>query len=80
VDFIIPPHRSDYAEMTVSLAGVDYEVCEEYARIGRDLRAAGTPIPTNDHWISAIAVRNHLSLMTRDGHFDQIPALEVLHW
>ena len=67
-------------QSVVSLAGVDYEVCEEYARIGKGLRAAGKPIPTNDHWIAAIAVRNHLSLMTRDGHFENVASLDVLHW
>jgi len=64
----------------VSLAGVDFEVCEVYARIGKQLRLAGTPIPTNDHWIAAIALRNNHTLLTRDRHFEKIAGLAVRHW
>lgn len=67
-------------QSAVSLAGMDFEVCEVYARIGRELRAAGTPIPTNDHWIAAIAIRNNFTLLTRDRHFDRVAGLAVAHW
>ena len=68
------------ASNLVSLAGVDFEVCEAYARIGKELRAKGTPIPTNDHWISAIALRNHFVVMTRDRHFHEVAGLVVESW
>lgn len=68
------------AQPVVSLAGVDFEVCEVYARVGRQLRQAGTPVPTNDHWIASIAIRNNGTLLTRDRHFDAIAGLAVVHW
>ena len=67
-------------QRVVDMVGIDFEVCEFYARIGEQLRSCGSPIPTNDHWIAAIAIRHHLSLMSRDRHFDRIPGLEVLRW
>ncbi|NJK91976.1 MAG: type II toxin-antitoxin system VapC family toxin [Blastochloris sp.] len=67
-------------QSVVSLIGVDFEVCEVYARIGQQLRLAGTPIPTNDHWIASIAVRNNGTLLTRDRHFDNVAGLAVAHW
>ena len=47
----------------------------DYARLFRQLRAAGTPIPTNDLWIAALAAQHDLPLFTRDGHFDYLPQL-----
>lgn len=64
----------------VGLAGVDFQVCEVYAHIGKLLRLAGRPIPTNDHWIAAIAIRNNYTLLTRDRHFDHVTGLLVRHW
>ncbi len=63
-----------------SLVGLDYETCEVYARIGSELRSMGKPIPTNDHWIAAIAIRNNLTLMTRDRHFSHVKGLSLKHW
>jgi len=46
-----------------------------YASLFRQLRAAGTPIPTNDLWIAALVIEHDLALYSRDGHFDAIPQL-----
>ena len=46
-----------------------------YAAIYAKLRRAGTPIPTNDVWIAALAVEHGLVLYTRDAHFDSIPTI-----
>ncbi len=67
-------------QSVVGLVGVDYEVCEVYARIGKELRAAGTPIPTNDHWIAAIAIRNNFTLLSRDRHFGGVTGLVLSNW
>lgn len=72
--------QSFLQQNVVSLAGVDFEVCEVYARIGKELRGAGTPIPTNDHWIAAIAIRNNFTLLSRDHHFEKIYGLVLSHW
>ena len=46
-----------------------------YAAIYAQLRGKGTPIPTNDIWIAAIALEHNLILYTRDAHFDHIPSV-----
>ncbi len=46
-----------------------------YAAVFADLRAAGTPIPTNDVWIAALTLQHDLVLYSRDKHFDRIPRL-----
>jgi tRNA(fMet)-specific endonuclease VapC len=51
---------------------VDAEVSRLYAEIVVDLRKAGTPVPTNDIWIAAIAARNGAAVLTCDEHFERI--------
>jgi tRNA(fMet)-specific endonuclease VapC len=51
------------------------ETTRHYATLFRDLRAAGTPIPTNDVWIAALVIQHELPLFSRDSHFDRIPRL-----
>jgi tRNA(fMet)-specific endonuclease VapC len=51
----------------------DHETTEVYARLFAHLRAAGTPIPTNDLWIASLAVQHRLTLLTRDAHFQKLP-------
>jgi tRNA(fMet)-specific endonuclease VapC len=53
-------------------AEVDAEVSRLYAEIVVDLRKAGTPVPTNDVWIAAIAARNGAAVLTCDEHFERI--------
>src|SRR5438445_800164 len=53
----------------VSIVGMDSETAEMYAVILDDLRRAGTPIPTNDIWISATAMQFGLRVVTTDAHF-----------
>ena len=43
-----------------------------YADIYSQLRAQGTPIPTNDIWIAALAVQHSLPLCSRDEHFNNL--------
>jgi tRNA(fMet)-specific endonuclease VapC len=49
-----------------------------YANLYRQLRAQGTPIPTNDLWIAALVVEHDLRLLTRDSHFQVLPQLQLL--
>ncbi len=39
------------------------------------LRKQGTPIPTNDIWIAALALEHSLVVYTRDSHFDHLPQI-----
>ncbi len=56
------------------------ETAERYSEIRRELRAAGTPIPTNDLWIAALAKHHRMRLVTRDVHFRAIHGLHVQTW
>ena len=40
-----------------------------YADIILDLKKAGTPLPANDIWIAAVAVRHGATVLTYDQHF-----------
>jgi tRNA(fMet)-specific endonuclease VapC len=51
----------------------DRETTKVFAHLFAQVRAAGTPIPTNDLWIASLAVQHNLTLLTRDRHFDRIP-------
>lgn len=53
----------------------DENTTHHYARIFHQLRRQGTPIPTNDMWIAALAVQHDLPLFSRDRHFDHLPQL-----
>lgn len=60
------------------VAVIDDAVSQRYADIVTVLRNAGTPIPTNDTWIAAVALTTASAVLTRDSHFAQIPILPTL--
>ncbi|HEX2164465.1 MAG TPA: type II toxin-antitoxin system VapC family toxin [Thermoanaerobaculia bacterium] len=62
----------------VEIVDVDDEVSRQYAEIVVELRRAGRPIPSNDLWIAACALRAGALLLTYDGHFQAIARLGVL--
>ncbi len=51
---------------------------QTYAMLYRQLRQQGTPIPTNDLWIAALAAQHGLSLYSRDVHFRNLAQLDLL--
>ena len=51
----------------------DQETTHHYAALYQQLRRQGTPIPSNDLWISALVVQHGLVLYARDRHFDHLP-------
>lgn len=51
---------------------VDDEASQIYAEIIIALHTAGTPVPTNDIWIAAVAAREGVHVVTYDTHFDLI--------
>lgn len=59
---------------------IDRETAERYSEIRCELKAAGTPIPTNDLWIAAVVRHHRIPLVTRDGHFRAIQDLRVVMW
>ena len=56
----------------------DEDTTHQYARLFKQLRKQGTPIPTNDLWIAALALQHDLLLFTRDNHFDNLPQVPVI--
>ena len=56
----------------------DLETAEYYALIVKRLRAKGRPIPTNDIWIAANAMKHGLALYSFDNHFEEIEGLVLL--
>ncbi len=59
----------------VKILCADEDTTHQYARLFRQLRKQGTPIPTNDLWIGALAAQHDLLLFTRDAHFNHLPQL-----
>ncbi len=59
----------------VNVLFADEQTTHHYARIFFQLRSQGTPIPTHDMWIAALAVQHDLLLHSRDRHFDHLPQL-----
>lgn len=53
----------------------DDQTTHHYAAVLRHLRKQGTPIPTNDVWIAALALQHNLMLHSRDAHFHHLPQL-----
>lgn len=56
---------------------VTHDTAERYAVIHANLRAAGTPIPTNDVWIAACAMEHGAELLTLDRDFTAVPQILV---
>lgn len=78
----VQTHRQqiqDFAESCTQLA-CDGEVARFYGRIKLQLARIGKPIPENDLWIAATAMRHELALVTRDGHFSDIEGLALERW
>ncbi|MBI4844540.1 MAG: type II toxin-antitoxin system VapC family toxin [Nitrospirae bacterium] len=59
----------------VELLVIDEETAEFYANIYWDLKKKGNPVPSNDIWVAASAMRHGLALFTYDDHFKSIEGL-----
>jgi len=57
---------------------IDYNTADNYAKIFKQLREKGKPIPTNDLWIAASALQHDLTLFTYDKHFRFIDGLDAI--
>ena len=55
----------------------DLETADYYALIFKRLKAKGRPIPTNDIWIAANAMKHGLALYSFDSHFKEIEGLPL---
>ena len=59
---------------------IDEETTIAYGNIKASLRKKGKPIPENDIWIAALAMRYELVLITRDKHFKEIESIKAKSW
>lgn len=63
---------------SVSILPVDLQVTERYGQVKAQLRRLGKPIPENDIWIAATALRHNLPLVANHKHFDHVEGLVVI--
>src|SRR5688572_8463782 len=70
---------SSYAASNVVLFA-DEETTLRYGEIKQQLKVKGRPIPENDIWIAAVALRHGLPVLTRDAHFNEVVGLTVVSW
>ena len=76
-----PRNRHQLAQFMASprvhLMKPDEKTAQLYADVFGDLRRRGTPIPTNDLWIAALARQHRLPLLSFDVHFRAVQGLEL---
>ena len=61
----------------VEVLAPDLATTAVYAQVFAELRKQGTPIPTNDLWIAALALQHGLPLCTSDSHFQHVSGLRI---
>lgn len=61
----------------VTVVHTDDPVAQRYGKVVQQLRAQGTPIPTNDIWIAAAALETGSRLLAYDEHFEHVPGVIV---
>jgi tRNA(fMet)-specific endonuclease VapC len=59
---------------------IDQSTAEQYAEVRSELKTAGTPIPSNDAWIAALARQHRYGIASRDRHFQAIRGIQTLTW
>jgi tRNA(fMet)-specific endonuclease VapC len=60
------------SQPVVRVLEVDDAASRQYADIVVALRRDGSPLPTNDIWIAALAAREGAVVLTYDAHFERI--------
>lgn len=58
----------------------DADTARSYGKIKSQLKIKGGPVPENNIWIAALAAQHHLTLVTRDKHFNSIDAILTATW
>ena len=66
------------AEPNVLFLTINAQTSEAYASIFKQLRKNGTPIPTNDIWIAAMALQLDIPVFTYDTHFEKVEGLKIV--
>lgn len=63
-----------------TIINIDSSTAKYYGETVAILYKKGKPIPTNDVWIAALALQHDFTLITNDGHFKEIPGLQLKSW
>ena len=58
----------------------DVDTAYRYGIVKAALQRRGHPIPENDIWIAACALRYGMTLAARDRHFEYVDGLQVEDW
>ncbi len=66
------------AHPVVEVLPMDSSVARIFGEIHADLRARGRPLPTNDLWVAATAVRAGAAVLTFDSQFEAITRVGAL--
>lgn len=65
---------------TIRVLSVSVETTESYAGVRSMLDRKGSPIPSNDMWIAALALQHRLPIISRDAHFDVVDGITRVSW
>ena len=60
----------------VKVGLINHQTAKTYADIRLELKKQGTPIPSNDTWIAAVARQHGLPVLSNDTHFDRVKKLK----
>ena len=72
--------RLTLVESDLPVLPTDAETATHYARIRRELKEAGTPIPWHDLWIAAQASQHGLPVLSQDTHCDRVQGITRITW
>ncbi len=70
----------DALEAVATVLAIETVTVRPYAETRDHLKRAGTPIPSNDLWIAALAIQHGLPIVSRDAHFDRVPTVTRVTW
>lgn len=62
------------------LLGIDKATGDRYASVLAELKAAGTPIGSNDIWIAATALNANCTVVSSDQDLTRVRGLQVVDW
>ena len=75
-------HRDRYEDWLrrylplAEIATVTQATADAYAAIRLELKLLGSPLPSNDGWIAALARQHILPVLSNDAHFDVVEGIE----
>ena len=75
-------HRDRYEDWLrrylplAEIATVTQATADAYAAIRLELKLLGSPLPSNDVWIAALARQHILPVLSNDAHFDVVEGIE----